>query len=354
MFNIENLLDQILFLQENLLLKQLLIIVFYSLLAKLADIFMDRVLIRFIRRAKIHLDDALFKPVHGPLCWTIFFIGLLHALTVRPLPPPWESTLPALIKSIMLLSWWVAIFGLVNLLVNKNVDEVLARGKIGHDLFLMLKNIIRVISIVLGLLWLLSIWEVNLTPIFASAGIAGIAIALAAKDTLANFFGGISIFMDKTYKVGDYIILDNSERGEVVDVGIRSTRLKTRDDVLITVPNSIIATSKIINESAPGLLIRVRLPIGVAYGSDLDQVERVLLEAANANPNVAKDPGPVVRVRAFGASSLDLELLFWVGDPRVKGFESHILLKSIYKEFYVNNIIIPFPQMDVHWDRKKE
>ena len=223
------------------------------------------------------------------------------------------------------------------------------KGKIGKDLFMLLKNVLRVIVIVAGLLWLLSIWQISLTPLFASAGIAGIAVALAAKDTLANFFGGISIFMDNTYKVGEYIILDTGERGEVVEIGIRSTRIKTRDDVIVTIPNSIIANSKIINESAPIPRFRIRVPVGVAYGSDLEKVENVLLAVAEANSNIEKYPEPTGALAGFlPIRRLTLELLCWVKDPRDKGLEVHNLLKAAYNAFAEQSITIPFPQRDVH------
>jgi len=173
-------------------------------------------------------------------------------------------------------------------------------------------------------------------------------VALAARETLANLFGGISIFLDRTYKVGDYIILDSGERGEIVDVGIRSTRIRTRDDVLITIPNSIMASSKIINESAPEPRFRLRLPVGVAYGSDLEKVERVLLEVVKKVPHVVSEPEPRIRYRRFGDSSIDLELLCWVDDPRFKGPVTHELIKVIHRRFEEEGITIPFPQRDVH------
>ncbi|MFA6464885.1 MAG: mechanosensitive ion channel domain-containing protein, partial [Desulfurivibrionaceae bacterium] len=141
---------------------------------------------------------------------------------------------------------------------------------------------------------------------------------------------------------------DNAQRGEVVEIGVRSTRMMTRDDVLITIPNSILANSKIINESAPIPRFRIRVPLGVAYGSDLEQVEAVLLAVAAANPAVVKDPASRVRLRSFGASSVDFELLCWVADPSVKGLEVHNLLKGIYTAFAAHGISIPFPQQDVH------
>jgi len=133
-----------------------------------------------------------------------------------------------------------------------------------------------------------------------------------------------------------------------VEIGIRSTRIKTRDDILITIPNSILANTKIINESAPVPRFRIRVPVGVAYGSDVEEVEGVLLAVAAANVNVAPDPAPRVRMRRFGDSSVDFELLCWVEDPSLRGLEIHNLLKAVYKAFADKGITIPFPQRDVH------
>jgi small-conductance mechanosensitive channel len=235
-----------------------------------------------------------------------------------------------------------------NWTVEYYVSHAPERGKIGRDLFMLLKSVIRIIMIIAGLLWFLAIWQINLTPLFASAGIAGIAVALAAKDTLANFFGGISIFMDNTYKVGEYIILDSGERGEVVEIGVRSTRIKTRDDVIVNIPNSIMANSKIINESAPIPRFRIRVPVGVAYGSNLEKVEEILLAVTNANENIEKYPEPRVRLRTFADSSVNFQLLCWVKDPRDKGRQTHNLLKAAYNAFNEQGVTIPFPQRDIH------
>jgi len=334
---------------ENILFRQLLVVAIYAVLAKLADIFIDKVLKRLANLTKIGFDDSLIRFLHAPICWSIFALGVQHALVMRVMQPPWQNVLPALAKSLILLIWLIALIHFLNRMADQNLASVLTRGKIGKDLFLLLKNLIRVVVIVAGLLWLLSIWKVSLTPLFASAGIAGIAVALAAKETLANFFGGISIFADKTFQVGDYIILESGERGEVIEIGIRSTRIKTRDDVMITIPNSILANSKIINESAPIPRFRIRVPIGVAYGSNLKEVEDILLEVARSNRNVVAQPEPRVRLRQFGESSVDFELLCWVEQPSLKGLEIHNLLKAVYDVFAERGVTIPFPQRDVHF-----
>lgn len=340
--------DQFALLQENILLKRFVVLLVYALLAKAADIFIDRVLLRVAAKTRITFDDKLVKSLHVPLVWTVFCLGLLHVLTIDTMGDPWQLIFPRIVKSILLVLWLVALIQIFNWMVEQYIAASRQKGKIGKDLFMLFKNVLRVVAIIAGLLWFLAIWEISLTPLFASAGIAGIAVALAAKDTLANFFGGISIFMDNTYKVGEYIILESGERGEVVEIGIRSTRIKTRDDVIVTVPNSIIANSKIINESAPIPRFRIRVPVGVAYGSDVEKVEEILLAITAANGNIEKTPEPRVRLRSLADSSINFELLCWVKDPRDKGLQIHNLLISAYNAFNREGVAIPFPQRDIH------
>lgn len=186
------------------------------------------------------------------------------------------------------------------------------------------------------------------TAVFASAGIAGVAVALAARETLANFFGGVSIFLDRPFRAGDYIVLDTGERGEVKAVGMRSTRLQTRDDVLITIPNSVITGLKIVNESKPQQDFRVRIKIGVAYSSDLERVEEVLEDVAQNNAMVMENPSPRVRLRTFGDFSINYELLAWVKRPHDRGRLTHELSKAVFYRFKEEGIEIPFPQRDIH------
>lgn len=344
-----HLLAQLETLAGNHIVTRLYIVLLYAILAKIADLFVDRLLKRLTSRTKITADDKIVDFLHIPICYTILFFGLLHAIVIPPsLPEPFNMVLINLVKTFMLLLWWIVIIKEINRINRVSMAGFLEKRNIDKDLFLLVKNVLRIIIIFAGLSWLLLIWHVDLTPLFASAGIAGIAIALAAKDTMANFFGGISLFADQAYKVGDYIILDRGERGEVMDMGLRSTRIKTRDDVMISIPNSILANSMIINESAPEPRFRIRIDVGVAYGSNLRKVENILLEVADMNETLAKKPEPRVRVRAFADSSVNFQLLVWVQDPSQKGLQTHNLLKAIYGAFADEGITIPFPQRDVH------
>ena len=185
--------------------------------------------------------------------------------------------------------------------------------------------------------------------VVVGAGIVGLALSFAARDTLSNLFAGVSIIMDAPYKTGDYIILESGERGVVTHIGLRSTRLLTRDDIEITIPNGIIGNSTIVNEAGgPSEKHRIRIPVGVAYGSDMDHVIATLEKVAVDHDEVCSNPAPRVRFRAFGESSLDFELLCWIDRPVDRGRLRHELGVSVYKAFIASGIQIPFPQRDLH------
>ncbi len=154
----------------------------------------------------------------------------------------------------------------------------------------LFENITNIAIFVFAVYIIFSTWHVDMTAWLASAGIVGIAIGFAAKDTLANLFSGVFILADAPYKIGDFVVLDTGERGQVTHIGIRSTRLLTRDDIEVTVPNSVMGNTKIINESGgPGEKYRIRIAVGVAYGSDIDKVREVLVNFALNEEDVCDD-----------------------------------------------------------------
>ena len=155
--------------------------------------------------------------------------------------------------------------------------------------------------------------------------------------------------MDSPYQLGDYVNLDSGERGMVTHVGMRSTRLLTRDDVEITIPNAVIANAKIINESAGRWTKRrIRIKVGVAYGSNLDQVSETLMSVAKSHSEVCKNPEARVRMRGFGDSALNFELLVWISEPELRGKITHQLLVAVYNAFDNEGIEIPYNKQDLY------
>ena len=213
----------------------------------------------------------------------------------------------------------------------------------------LVDTVLKVTLLALAIYFVFLAWDIDVTAWVASAGIVGLALSFAAKDSLSNLFAGVSIAADAPYKMGDFITLDSGERGMVTHIGLRSTRLLTRDDIEVTIPNGVIGNAKIINDSGgPSTKHRVRIPVGVAYGSDIDHVIETLDGVANTHEEVCKIPEARVRFRAFGTSSLDFELLCWIDKPVDRGRMLHELNCAVYKAFLREKIEIPFPQQDLH------
>jgi MscS family membrane protein len=179
-------------------------------------------------------------------------------------------------------------------------------------------------------------------------GISGLAVALAGREALSNLIGTIMIILDQPFKPGDFIVVGDGEHGTVTEVGFRSTRIRTRDGILISIPNSTIANMKIVNQSAPVTKSRIHAPVGVAYGSDPKVVEDALLAVAARSEYVSSEPAPLVRIIGFGDSAINFSLLCWIRLPEFRGRAMAQLNRDIYEEFRKRGVSMPFPQRDVH------
>ena len=319
------------------------------LLAWIFDRFVTTLLRGFAERTRSQIDDHLVDHVHRPIYFSLILIGLALSTRLLQVPEPFDFIALSILQTVAYLVWTVFLLRVIrSILRHVAADE--KRVAVLHPQTLPLfENLAIIVIVVLAVYVIFTAWNIDMTAWLASAGIVGIAVGFAAKDTLANLFSGVFIMADAPYKIGDYVVLDTGERGEITHIGIRSTRLKTRDDIEVTVPNAIMGNTKIINESGgPYQKFRIRVRVGVAYGSDIDQLEAILMEIALHNEQVCIDPEPRVRFRAFGASSLDFELLCWVEEPGARGFVTHQLLSAIYKRLNAEGIEIPYSKQDLY------
>jgi small-conductance mechanosensitive channel len=331
------------------LLEAAVIVAGAFLIAKLADLVITRVVIRLTRKTVSDLDDRIIEQLHWPTFLTIFFVGLVCATGVLGLPAPLTRVTTGLIWTLLILVWLKAGIGTCRYVLD-SLSHYRDRFTFIESRTIPLLDMTAKLVLAGGAVYaVLLVWNIDPTAWLASAGIIGIAVGFAAKDTLANLFSGFFILADAPYKIGDFIILDTGERGRVTQVGLRSTRLLTRDDIAITVPNAVIGNAKIVNESGgPYEKERIRCSVGVAYGSDVDQVCEVLERLAVNHDHICADPEPRVRLRQFGDSGINFELLAWIDEPVLRGKLSHELNMEIYKEFGRLGIEIPFPKRDVY------
>ncbi len=336
------------FLGPNIYLQAVAIAAIFTLVGKLADFLISRIFAKIVSRSTNKLDDGLVALLHRPIFITFVLVGLAMATRRLGLPESPEYATLGVLRTIAIVIWYSFLRGVVQLLLT-TISRGTARKHLHSSMLPLLDTVIKVVLLALAIYFLFLAWNINVTAWIASAGIVGLALSFAAKDTLSNLFAGVSIIADAPYKTGDFIILESGERGMVTYIGLRSTRIQTRDDVEITVPNGIIGNSKIINEAGgPSAKHRIRVAVGVAYGSDLDQVIATLSGVAAAHSEICDEPEPRVRFRKFGESGLDFELLCWINQPVDRGRITHELNCAVYKAFAEEKISIPFPQRDLH------
>lgn len=217
----------------------------------------------------------------------------------------------------------------------------------------MAKRVTQITLGVIGGLLILNALTIPITPLLTTLGVAGLATALALQDTLSNFFAGFYLLADRPIRPGDFIKLDTGHEGYVLDVGWRTTKLRTLPNTVVVLPNSKLSQSIITNFALPVSRMAATLKVSVAYESDIDQVEQVLREIleemkpdvptmlADPPPNVAFSPG-------FGDSSLDFTVVFQVGQYVDQFGVMNELRKRIFRRFKAEGIQFPFPTRTIH------
>jgi small-conductance mechanosensitive channel len=327
----------------------LLVLVLAVLSARLVDGVISRAVARLARKTRTDMDERLVGALHRPIFVSVLLVGVYVAAQIVDMPPALFRVIVSLVKTVAIVLWTVAGLRVCHTLL-EGLSKLSERVEWLDSRTLPLFDNLGKLVLSAGALYLLLVaWDLNVGPWLASAGVLALAIGFAAKDTIANLFGGLFVIMDSPYKLGDFINLDSGERGMVTKIGLRSTRLLTRDDVEITIPNATIAVSKIVNESGgPYEKTRVTAYVGVAYGSDVDRVREILLDAAKSVEHVLDDPAPRVRFTEMGDSALIFRVLCWVDEPVHRGRCLDGLNTAIYKALNAANVTIPFPQRDVH------
>ena len=224
-------------------------------------------------------------------------------------------------------------------------------------IFDLLKRFSTVIIYVAAILQVLKVLGADIMPFVAGAGVAGIAIGFAAKDTLSNLIAGVLLLIDRPFEVGDRIEVwsapaNSATWGDVIDIGLRATRIKTTDNIIIVIPNNEIMMRDIINYTTITDEIRVRIPIGIAYDADVKKAKEVINKISLELDWVMKDPGPRVVVKTFGDSAVNLEARIWIANPRKRMDTISHITDRVKEEFQTEGIEIPYPKRDIYIKRE--
>lgn len=226
--------------------------------------------------------------------------------------------------------------------------RVLSRSRLRPSVQFAVTKIARYTFLVLGIYLSLQAVEINLSSLAFLAGALGVGVGFGLQNIVSNFISGLIILAEAPIALGDRVEVSGAV-GRVTEINLRSTTVITSDNICIIVPNSNLITGPVINWSHGDPTVRTRLPVGVAYGTDVEKVRVLLLEVASADPDVLKEPGPEVLFVGYGDSAINFELAVWsaVMVDKPMRFKSR-LYYAIHKTLEANKIEIPFPQRDLH------
>lgn len=278
-----------------------------------------------------------------PLSLTIG-LGILYVLfQTLDFSTNYIEPVRAVIFTIILVIWFK-----VSIKLGSTLVEPIVANKYEDDLAPIVENIWNVSAIIIILLSLFSVWGINITPILASAGVLGIIAGFAARDTIANFFGSISLYVDNTYRSSDFIRLDDETEGFVQDISIRSTRIRTLDGDVITIPNSKLNSAILENKSQPIQEHRIKTTIGVSYDADPEKVKEILTGVIKQSDHIVENQQSNVFLKDFGDSAVIFELLYYIPRYPDKRMIKDQINSQVYKALDENDIEIPYPQRDIH------
>ncbi len=332
------------------LLTAALVFAFFLILSEAARYFVIYVAPRLVSGTRTSLDDEVLKAIRGPIRVLIVLIGLYFAFkTLDNLSSSVVEMLDTLATIVLILVAAYFVSNLVKAMLRWYSRDVAPRtgSQLDDQLIPFFEKLITAVIYILAFLLIMSLFGIEITALVASLGVAGIAVALAAQETLSNVFGAFAILTDRPYKVGDRLFIQGIGQGDVVDIGLRSTRLRTRNDEVLVIPNQQMASTEIINLSMPDARLRVLIKVGISYKSDVDRATAIMEEIAAANAAVAKDPVPRAYVSGLGDFAIEITMLVWLTDY----MKDYIVPDEIYRQILVRfreaDIDITYPVMTV-------
>ena len=309
-----------------------------------------------IEKTKWSVDEEIIRFLQKPVCRLILLIGFYFAFEYlsEELGEGYQRYMQGIFYVLIVAQISVSLMQLVSLsskiYVNKFFGEFVTGSK--EEFFPLVVRVVKIIIFTIALIIVLKHFKQDVQSLVVSLGVGSLAIALAAQETLANMIAGFVIMSDRPFRVGDRIQLSSGEKGDVYEIGLRSTKVMTFDNTLIIVPNAQIANEKIHNLTYPEPRTRVRVFTGVAYGSPLEKVKEILVEVCKNNPNVLADPPPVAYFLNFGDSSLDFQVTCHVPDWKLEWPTAEEIRLEIDRRFREEGIVIPFPQRSVWFENE--
>ncbi len=340
------------------LLKIVLVILLAIAIYYLLKFLLIKQLRKFSRKTRTQLDDLIFEFFEKFLFRIIFITALYFVgefLSVFS-GEKFFFYFSQVLYAVVVIVITTLVVRIINLIITYYLNRISRRTgtEIEKDFGLLLQRVVQIVAYTIATITVLTHFNVDVKGLVATLGVGSLAIALAAQDTLSNMIAGFVIMVDRPFRVGDRIKTPNNVVGEVYEIGLRSMKLLDFEKNLHIIPNADIIKSEVINYSYPNPKVRVKVDVGVAYGSDLEEVKRIMIEVCQKHPKVLDDPPPNAYFVNFGDSSLDLTCISFVEHYKDAWTTADEIRMAIYKAFDEHNIEIPFPQHVVYLHRNSE
>lgn len=334
---------------DNVWLDTTIIIILFLIGSKILTFIIEKIIKGFTKKTKTKVDDLLISKLDKIVVWLLFFIGI--RIFVIPLLK--IDIIDMINNAFIIFLITLAVIRIVDVLIDSWGRNFAKRtkSKIDESLLSLFHRFSRIILFVIGGIIILNNFTVEITPFLASLGIAGIVLAFALQSSLSNIFGGVSLILDKNFKVGDIIKINSGELGVIIDIGLRSTKMRTFDNDMLVIPNGKLADSIIQNYAEPDLYAKGKIKFSVEYGSDVDKVRKVVTNVLKKMPKVIKNnsdyPIKVLFMR-MGDFALEFEAWFWVESYKDRFITKVKATEEIYKALRKSKVGIPFPTHTVY------
>ncbi len=328
----------------NQIVRGLFIIAVSLIFAKILNAILQRYVKKIAQKTKTDIDDKILEIVTKPLYISVILLGVYFALRTSEYFVDYIKYIDDLFFAGFSLLIAMIIARISSLLITRWLKFQKKYQKTPQIISKIVKAVIYLIAILI----ILSHFGIEITPLVAGLGLGGLAIGLALQTTLSNFFAGIHILSDRPIKVGDFIQLEDGTQGFVEDIGWRSTRIKTLANYVVIIPNNKLAESIIVNFSLPEQETSVIIECGVSYESDLEKVEKIVIDEAKKFQKKFKEYcdesfEPLVRFHTFADSNINFSIIIRAKKPEYRGFLVHELIKAIKKRFDKEKIEINYP-----------
>ncbi len=310
---------------------------------------------RLVKVSPTDLDDRLLVRLAPPVELLTVFAGVYCAVRSLPLPDQVRVFVSGGLFIINVAVFTNIAYRTVDELLSwyaRRVEERTGTG-MGREILLVVRKLGTIFLVCAALIVILKHFNYDILSLVTAMGIGSLAIGLAARDTLANMISGFTLMIDRPFRIGDRIQLSSGKTGDVIDIGLRSTKIRNPDNTLLIIPNAELCNSAVLNMAYPDLRIQGHITVGVAYGSDLDTVKHLMVEAALADDAVLRDPAPEALFLSFGDSALQMTLQFWVDNYANLFRATDQVNFRIMNAFDENDIQIPFPIRKVLLEREE-